>query len=245
MDWVQVVFLRDPAYDWTALRAGFGVLQDAWKRFQRKHPIPAPHVVVALRTLWNRIRPCTDDLTIAQQLDQMLQAHAAEWDEVVSVVCNEDMQSPGPATPDNAARAPRVTVLDSPEIKQRISEWQTVDLRSPSPRRSAAAQSSWEAPRSEAGQRSLRSDRPRYPNGRPKPTSRTVATSSGVNRKFHKQGLKYGPNTPAAARPMRDLKQISFAELSRWTERQCERWLTQKGLFGKKMVIVVGFAKHR
>ena len=48
MDWVQLVCLRDPACAWTALRAGFGVLQDAWKRFQRKHPIPATHVVVAL-----------------------------------------------------------------------------------------------------------------------------------------------------------------------------------------------------
>ena len=36
--------------------------------------------------------------------------------------------------------------LDSPDLNQRISEWQTLDLRSPSPRPSTAARSSWEVP---------------------------------------------------------------------------------------------------
>lgn len=83
--------------------------------------------------------------------------------------------------------------------------------------------------------RSLGSDRPRYANGRPKPTSRTVATSSGVNREFHKIGIRYGPKQRgSSARPMRDLKQSSFAEMSTWNERKCERWLQTNGLLGKK-----------
>ena len=69
LDWVQLVCLRDDAYDWAALRTGFGVLKDAWMRFQRKHPRAPEHVVAALRTLMSRIRPCADDATIAQQMD--------------------------------------------------------------------------------------------------------------------------------------------------------------------------------
>ena len=61
LDWVQLVCLRDDAYDWAALRTGLGVLKDAWMRFQRKHPRAPEHVVAALPTLMSRIRPCADE----------------------------------------------------------------------------------------------------------------------------------------------------------------------------------------
>ena len=88
--------------------------------------------------------------------------------------------------------------------------------------------------------RSLRSDRPRYPNGRPKPTSRTVATSSGVNRKFHQQGLKYSPEKASPSRPMRDLKQIPFAELCRWSERMREMVDKERAIWKKEWPLLLG-----
>ena len=54
-------------------------------RFQREHARAPEHVVAALRTLMSRIRPCADDATIAQQMDEMLQAFKAEWDDSVAV----------------------------------------------------------------------------------------------------------------------------------------------------------------
>ena len=115
-------------------------------RFQRRRPRAPEHVVAALRTLMSRIRPCADDATIAQQMDEMLQAYKAEWDDSVAVASDEDMHSPGPCTPERVPRANDVRFLDSPDLGQRISEWQTLDLRSPSPRPSTAARSSWEVP---------------------------------------------------------------------------------------------------
>ena len=77
--------------------------------------------------------------------------------------------------------------------------------------------------------------RSRYASGRPKPVSRTVATSSGVNRKFHTLGIKYSPGSSVGRqRLLRNLKQISFAELSTWSEQYSERWLQQRGFFSKK-----------
>jgi hypothetical protein len=105
LDWVQLVCLRDDACDWAALQTGFGVLKDAWMRFQRKHPRAPEHVVAALLTLMNRIRPCADDSTIAQQMDEMLQAYKAEWDDSVAVASDEDMHSPRPCTPERVPRA--------------------------------------------------------------------------------------------------------------------------------------------
>ena len=159
LDWIQLVCLRDDAYDWAALRTGFGVLKDAWMRFQRKHPSAPEHVVAALRTLMNRIRPCADDATIAQQMDEMLQAYKAEWDDSVAVASDEEMHSPGPCTPERVPRANDVRVLDSPELIQRISEWQTLDLRSPSPRPSTAAQSSWEVPTGQVSKARVEEDK--------------------------------------------------------------------------------------
>ena len=122
LDWVQLVCLRDDAYDWAALRTGFGVLKDAWMRFQRKHPRAPENVVAALRTLMSRIRPCADEATIAEQMDEMLQAYKAEWDDSVDVASDEDMHSPAPCTPERVPRINDVKVLDSPELNQRISD---------------------------------------------------------------------------------------------------------------------------
>ena len=83
--------------------------------------------------------------------------------------------------------------------------------------------------------RNFGKEKPRYASGRPKAVSRTVATSSGVNRKFHTLGIKYSPGSSVRTpRPLRDLKQISFAELSTWSEQFSECWLQQRGFFSKK-----------
>ena len=81
----------------------------------------------------------------------------------------------------------------------------------------------------------LGKEKPRYASGRPKPVSRTVATSSGVNRIFHTLGIKYSPGSSVRTPcPLRDLKQISFAEPSTWSEQFSQRWLQQRGFFSKK-----------
>jgi hypothetical protein len=82
---------------------------------------------------------------------------------------------------------------------------------------------------------SLGSDR--YPNGRKRPPSRTIATSSGVNRKFHKLGLSYSgakKNAKKKYRALRDLKQTDYSTMSRWTEARCKKYLTNKGFFGSR-----------
>ena len=66
----------------------------------------------------------------------------------------------------------------------------------------------------------------RYPSGRKRPPSRTIATSSGVNREFHKKGLSYSPGIRGKFkkyRALRGLKQIDFASLALWSEMRCKK----------------------
>ena len=82
---------------------------------------------------------------------------------------------------------------------------------------------------------SLGSDR--YPNGRKRPPSPTIPTSSGVNRKFHKLGLSFSgakKNATKKYRALRDLKQTDFSTMSRWTEARCKKYLTNKGFLGSR-----------
>ena len=75
----------------------------------------------------------------------------------------------------------------------------------------------------------------RYPSGRKRPPSRTIATSSGVNREFHKKGLSYSPGIRGKFkkyRALRGLKQIDFASLALWSEMRCKKYLEAKGFFG-------------
>lgn len=75
----------------------------------------------------------------------------------------------------------------------------------------------------------------RYPSGRKRPPSRTIATSSGVNRAFHKKGLSYSPGIRGKFkkyRALRGLKQIDFASLALWSEMRCKKYLEAKGFFG-------------
>ena len=73
----------------------------------------------------------------------------------------------------------------------------------------------------------------RYPSGRKRPPSRTIATSSGVNRQFHKKGLAYAPEAPKKNRGLRGLKQLSFPDLLSWSSKRCEKYLTGRGFFGR------------
>ena len=77
----------------------------------------------------------------------------------------------------------------------------------------------------------------RYASGRKRPPSRTIATSSGVNRQFHKVGLKYFGSvkkTVKKYRALRGLKQVGFPTLVSWTELKCKKYLESKGFFGKR-----------
>lgn len=214
LDWVQLVCLRDDAYDWAALRTGFGVLKDAWMRFQRKHPRAPENVVAALRTLMSRIRPCADEATIAEQMDEMLQAYKAEWDDSVDVASDEDMHSPAPCTPERVPRINDVKVLDSPELNQRISEWQTLDLRSPSPRPSTAAQSSWEVPSDQVSTERVAEDKvetalPWTP----------VAVSPRTERLFMEQSM----GDPCANSPIRGNESPRHLLFKKWYRQ--ETWV--------------------
>lgn len=127
-------------YDWPGLLRGLGTLRDAWARFQLRNPEPPAAVTAALRTLQSRVQAMTEDPVVAQQLDDMLHAVQREHDHASLVSSEEEEghaavgeQTSEPHTPDRAARTHQVSVLSSPEVRARIQEWQTLDLRTPSP----------------------------------------------------------------------------------------------------------------
>ena len=172
------------------------------------------NILAALRTLMSRIRPCADEATIAEQMDEMLQAYKAEWDDSVDVASDEDMHSPAPCTPERVPRINDVKVLDSPELNQRISEWQTLDLRSPSPRPSTAAQSSWEVPSDQVSTERVAEDKvetalPWTP----------VAVSPRTERLFMEQSM----GDPCANSPIRGNESPRHLLFKKWYRQ--ETWV--------------------
>eukprot|EP00434_Breviolum_minutum_P001356 symbB.v1.2.001189.t1/scaffold50.1/size381796/4 len=147
-------------------------------------------------------------------MDEMLQAYKAEWDDSVDVASDEDMHSPAPCTPERVPRINDVKVLDSPELNQRISEWQTLDLRSPSPRPSTAAQSSWEVPSDQVSTERVAEDKvetalPWTP----------VAVSPRTERLFMEQSM----GDPCANSPIRGNESPRHLLFKKWYRQ--ETWV--------------------
>ena len=88
----------------------------------------------------------------------------------------------------------------------------------------------------------VRPPRERYASGRLKPTSRSLATKSGTNRKFHVAGLSYGGSRSAGrqasqkkgCRGLRELKQISHPEICALSEAKCVALLKKHKVLGSK-----------
>ena len=80
----------------------------------------------------------------------------------------------------------------------------------------------------------LSDDRERYESGRPKPTSRTVATAKGTNRKHWKLGIKYATRKFQSRGKLRTLRQVDFPTVLSWPEKKCFSILKKAGVFGDR-----------
>ena len=88
----------------------------------------------------------------------------------------------------------------------------------------------------------VRPPRERYASGRLKPTSRSLATKSGTNRKIHVAGLSYGGSKSASRqasqkkgrRGLREVKQKSYPEICALSEAKCVALLKKHKVLGSK-----------
>ena len=80
----------------------------------------------------------------------------------------------------------------------------------------------------------LSDDRERYESERPKPTSRTVATAKGTNRKHWKLGIRYATPKFQSRGKLRTLRQVDFPTVLSWPEKKCFSILKKAGVFGDR-----------